>query len=200
MGYPGFFAMIKLGRAVVIDPGDRIDIHDLNFAIVMHDDDNPVPYRYTTWGLQADSVTLYQTLSDLNKIIIGNAGYAYKLDEELHSDDGVNVPILWESGPLPQVQADTATTVQHRLYSISWQIRTPPPTAGHTVSVWVIDMDNSANIAYALVQQTETKMLVPITITARQFRIRMSVKVSQDFDPISFSYRYQTLNRPYWRQ
>lgn len=78
---PGFFSVIRLGEKVATDPGPIIDVSDVNFAIVMHDDDSPAPNRYTTWGLEADSATLYQTLSSNNKIIIGNAGYVYKLDE-----------------------------------------------------------------------------------------------------------------------
>lgn len=197
---PGFFSVIKLGEAAVIDPGDIIDIHDLNVAIVMHDDDEPVKNRYTTWGLEADSATLYQTLSDNNKIIIGNVGYIYSLDEEIHADDGVGIPFLWESGPLPEASADENTTVQHRLHRIMWQIKTVPPTAGHLLTVKVIDMDDETNLTQLTLVQTETKMLLPITVTARQFRIRISGTVAQDFDIVSFGYTYQTLNRPYWRQ
>ena len=196
---PGFFSVVKLGKSVVTDPGDRIDVSDLNFAIVMHEDDEPTRYRYTTWGLQADAATLYQTLSDNNKIIVGDHGIIYSLSESVHDDAGVKIPWLWESGPLPEVDAETLTTQPRRLHSVAWQIKTPPPETGHTVTVKVIDMDDADNYRQLTIVQTETKVLLPITITARQFRIRMSVLVGQDFDPISFSYSYQTLNRPYWR-
>jgi hypothetical protein len=201
MALPGFFSHIKLGAETVIDPGDIIDVSDLSFAIVMHDDDDPVPHRYTTWGLEADSATLYQTLSDRNKIIVGNAGHVYALREESHTDSGVNIPMLWESGPLPEDSEEETITMQHRLHALTWQVKTPPPVdVGYTVAVSVIDMDDSANLTAKTVIQTETKVLVPITITARQFRIRLSVSVNQDFDIVSFGYSYQSLNRPYWRQ
>lgn len=200
MKYPGFFSVINLNNATVTDPGDRIDVRDLNFAIVMHDDDDPVPHRFTTWGLQADSATLYQTLSEYNKIIVGNGGYVYSLSESVHSDSGALIPLVWESGPLPEADPDAPTTQQHRLHSIAWQIQTLPPVGGHIVVVQVIDMDDSTNRMRLMLRQTETKVLLPITITARQFRIRLAVSVTQDFDIVSFAYNYQSLNRPYWRQ
>lgn len=197
---PGFFSVVKLGKSVVTDPGDRIDVSDLNFAIVMHEDDEPTPYRYTTWGMQADSATLYQTLSDNNKIIVGDHGIIYSLSESVHQDDGVDIPLLWESGPLPEASAEELVTMPRRLHSIALQIGTPPPATGFNAAVRVIDMDNSKNFVQLPLFQTETKVLLPITITARQFRIRLTVRVGQDFDPVSFSYTYQTLNRPYWRR
>lgn len=200
MALPGFFASIKLGDAIITDPGDVIDIAGLNVAIVMCEDDAPVEHRFTTWGLQADSATLYQTLSDKNKIIIGNTGFVYALRETIHDDDGVAIPVLWESGPLPEVDEQAPITQQHRLHHVTWQIKTAPPTMGHVVTVRVIDMDDATNFMQLVVYQTETKVLLPITVTARQFRIRMSVLTTQDFDPVSFGYKYQTLHRPYWRQ
>jgi hypothetical protein len=199
MALPGFFSQIRLGNPTVIDPGDEIDVSGLNFAFVMHEDDDPVKERFTTWGLEADSATLYQTLSKNNKIIIGNLGYAYSLREDVHTDDNVKIPIVWTSGPLPEVDDQTTTTMQHRLHYITWQIRTAPPSTGHLVTVKVIDMDDATNFSQLTVLQTETKMMLPIPLVARQFRIRLSASVAQDYDIMSFGYSYQEMNRPYWR-
>lgn len=198
--FPGFFSIIRLGEAVVDDPGDVIDISGLNFAIVMHDDDEPVPHRFTTWGLEADSSTLYQTLSDNNKIIIGNTGFVYALDEDTHSDSGVAIPITLESGPLPEASAEETTTMQHRIHRLTWQIRTVPPAEGQLLTIKLTDVDDSTNFTQLRLKQTETKLLIPMTITARQFRIRITTSVTQDYDPVSFGYSYQTLNRPYWKE
>lgn len=200
MALPGFFAKIKLGEAVIDDPGTIIDLSNVNFAIVMHDDDAPVPHRFTTWGMQADSATLYQSLTNTNKIIIGDAGYIYALKENVHDDDGVNIPLVIETGPLPEADAESSTTAQHRLHRIMWQLFTKPPVKGHEITVRVTDMDDSTNYKEMTVRQTTTKLLLPITITARQFRIKWKVDVTQDFDIVSFGYAYQTLNRPYWKQ
>lgn len=198
--FPGFFSAIKLGDGQVDDPGDKIDLGALNFAIVMHEDDEPVAQRFTTWGMGADSATLYQTLSNFNKIIIGNNGAVYALEEDVHSDDGVAIPVTVESGPLPEATPDESTTMQHRVHRIVWQISTPPPTRGHRVTIKLTDVDDSTNFTQLIIQQTETKLLLPMTITARQFRIRITVSVTQDYDPISFGYTYQSLNRPYWKE
>lgn len=112
----------------------------------------------------------------------------------------MNIPIVIESGPLPEADAEEPMTKQHRLYHITWQLFTAPPESGHYVTVKITDLDNADNFTQVVVLQTESKMLVPITLTARQFRIRLSASVNIDFDPQSFGYSYQTLNRPYWRR
>lgn len=197
---PGFFAHVDLGRNPLVLPTDLIDVSTLDFAITLCEDDAPVSERFTTWGMQADAATLYQALSVRNTLIVGDAGAIYVLDEYQHDDDGVPIPTVYETMPLPEDTTEDTITTQKRLHYITWQLKTPPPSAGYKVNVKVVDVDDETNFITRTITQTKAKERVQIGLRARQWRIRWQFESTQDIDMLSFGQAIQIVSTPYAKQ
>lgn len=200
----GVFAQIKLARDT--DGGDGggvIDLTDLNMALVFSEDHAEEPaQRYSLWYLSAEVVTLYQNIALPNQILLGEAGNLYVLDEASLTDNGAGIPVVEETGPLPPPpsgNAEYATTSEKRLHEVWWQVATPPPAAGHAVTLTITDQDNAAYVVQKHVTQTTTKMRVQITMKARQWRIAWRVIPTTDFDIVSRGCSFQVVDGPYAR-
>jgi hypothetical protein len=195
---PGVHAVIELGKAVANPSGPTLDLADLNFAIVMSEETEEPRARFATWGMAADAGTVYQTNNASNKIIIGDAGNLYLVDPDLHSDDGVPVPLVIQTGPLPGVEDNLPANVKKRIHEVSWQVATPPPTGGYIVWVTIMDVDNpTTNYRQLVVQQTTQQVLVRVGLECRQFKIRMEVTTNQTYDLITIGVKGQLLHKPY---
>ena len=197
---PGFFAHVDLGRSNLSPPSGFIDVSGLDFALTMCEGEAPVESRYTTWGMQTDSATLYQSMGAKNTIIIGDEGNIYRLDEDNHNDDGAPIPQVWETLALPEDTPEIQATSMKRLHAITWQTKDLPPSSGYKITVVVTDIDDTTNKISRNVTQTTNKMRVPIGLKARQWRIWWYVETSFDFDMISFGHMFQIMHRPYTKQ
>lgn len=200
----GAFAQIKLARDNTDDGGGggEIDIRDLNMALVFSEDQETAPLqRYALWYLSADVATLYQNIALPNRILLGEAGNLYVLDEAANSDDGAGIVVIEESGPLPPpLNGDSPeypATSDKRLHEVWWQVATPPPPEGHLVTVTVTDQDNASYWVDKQVIQTTTKMRVQISMIARQWRIMLRVVPTTNFDVISRGCSFQVVDGPY---
>lgn len=193
MSLPGFFLNVDLGNEVLADPTINTSIANLNAALVMADDDAPVKSRWTTWGLEADAMFLYQSSRDFNRIFVGNNGFIYRLDDDTHHDNGVPIPVTWTSGPLPAVDDESVAQTMKRSHEIKWTIRTTPPSTGLKVTVTLIDVDTGDSVSRDLVQTT-TQMHVDLTLRARQFRIMFTVLGTTNFDIVSLGFSYQQMS------
>jgi len=201
---PGFFANIDLGKDPFTLPSGLIDVSGLNFAIALCEDDPPIVERFTTWGMQADAATLYQALSVKNTLIIGDAGACYVLDEEQHDDDGVPIPTVYETMPLPEDTPEETITTQKRLHYITWQLK---PTAsliastgtavGIIVKLKITDVDNAANFFTRTLTQFTTKMRIQVGLRARQWVIRWQFDSTEDIAMLSFGQAVQIVSTPY---
>lgn len=192
MAFPGCFFVVNLGGSTLVTPGVNNDVAGLNFAVVMEDSTPPNPNRWTTWGLEADSLFLFQQQNEPNQVLVGNEGSIYRLDDSTALDDGVPIPVTWISAPLPTVDDNNVASTMTRTHDIKWAIRTLPPTTGLTVTLTLIDVDTGVTAARTLVQYTQ-KMHTKLTIRARQFRIQFDVTGATDFDLAYLAYTYQTM-------
>jgi hypothetical protein len=201
MGFlPGAHAVIELGKAIANPSGPTLDLADLNFAIVMAEEMEELQARFSTWGMAADSGTVYQANNAGNKIIIGDAGNLYVLDPDIHSDDGVPLPLVIQTGPLPGVEDNTPANVKKRIHEISWQVATAPPPGGYLVWVTVMDVDNpTTNYRQFVVQQTTQQVLLRVGLECRQFKLRIEVTTDQTYDLITIGVKGQLLHMPYTR-
>ena len=196
MALPGCFFVVNLGGSTLATPGIQNDVSGLNFAVVMEDGEEGTkqnPYRWSTWGLEADSLFLFQQQGRPNLVIVGNEGIIYKLDDKRITDDGVPIPVTWISAPLPTVDEKNVAATMTRTQEIKWSVRTKPPTLGLKVTVTLIDVDTGTTVSREVTQYTQ-KMHVKLTIRARQFRIRFDVSGSTDFDLAYLAYSYQTMS------
>ncbi len=192
MALPGFFFNIDLGGSIPVTLTETNDVAGLNFAVVMADSEGQVQHRWTTWGLEADAMFLYQSQSAKNKVLVGNEGIIYVLDEDAKLDAGVPIPLTWISAPLPTVDEDNDAQTMVRTHHIKWAIRTTPPSTGFSVRVTLVDVDTGATTYRDVVQYTQ-KMHVHLTLKARQFRIKFEVTGSGDFDLSYLAYTYQSM-------
>ena len=193
--YPGCFFVVNLDEGAGDPGGIDLDIGNLNVAVAMHEDDPPISQRFTTWGLGVDSAVLYQTMGDRNKLIVGDAGRIYYLTEDENTDDGVPIRTVYQSGPLPEVDADVTAESQKRIHEFWWQTADDPPSSGWIVVVTFIDADSRAAVVRR-VTQASRKMRVPVGLRCRQFLVRIEVTTATDFAPIAWGIRGQVLGRP----
>jgi hypothetical protein len=194
MALPGCFLSIDLGDQILSDPSNVIDVSNLNFAMVMSIDAEPVESRWTTWGIEADSLYLYQSTTNKNKVIAGNAGYLYSMSDEVYTDGGNAIPIVISTTPLPAVDDSTDAYTMKRLHSVIWEVHTPPPSSGYEITLTVTDVNDETNTITRTVTQYATRMEVDIALKARQFRIRLSTSVNKDFDLVLLGYKFQVMN------
>ena len=199
--YPGFFASVILGEETssntISNIGD-LDVAGLNFALALHESDPPLVERYTTWGLQADTSLVYQTLSRKNQLVIGDAGNLYVLEDAQHTDDGLPISLVILSAPYPIPSDKEPLTTAKRLHEVTWQLRTAPPTGGQLVTISVYDVDDPTNSNSRTITQTTQKANVQLALNnARQWHFRWDITTNQDYDILAIGYKYQVLNRPY---
>lgn len=195
MYLPGFFISVDLGDAILSNPQNVIDVSNLNFAVVMAEDDAPVQARWTTWGMEADSLYLYQALTDKNRIIAGNNGFLYVLNEEEFTDGGNAIPIILTTAPLPTPDDSVSAYTMKRVHSIIWEIHTPPPIAGYEITVTLTDVDDESNTVSRTVTQYGTRMEIDLALRARQFRLTLSASVTTDFDLILLACKFQVMDQ-----
>jgi hypothetical protein len=191
---PGFFFSVDLGTDVLTQPDVNTDVSSLNVAVVAHDDVKPVPTRWSTWGLDADSLFLYQSQTDTNRVLVGNTGFIYRLDEKIHTDNGVPLPVTLCTSALPPVDETNVAATMKRTQEIKWSLRTPPPSSGITVTITLTDVDDATNTVTRTVTQLLPQCHVDLTIRARQFYIKFTVNGSSDFDVTYIGYSYQTMS------
>jgi hypothetical protein len=195
---PGAYAVIELGKAIADPGGPSLDLANLNFAVVMDEEMEELQSRFSTWGMAADSSTVYQANTVGNKIIIGDAGNLYVLDPNVHSDSGVPIPLVIQTGPLPGVEDNLPANVKKRIHEVSWQVATPPPPGGYLVWVTVMDVDNpTTNYRQFVVQQTTQQVLLRVGLECRQFKLRLEVTTNQTYDLITIGIKGQVLHKPY---
>lgn len=192
MYLPGFFINVELGDEILSNPTSVIDVSDLNFALVLSEDEEPVAARWTTWGLEADTLYLYQSLTDKNKVIGGNNGFLYVLNEDEFTDAGIAIPIIFTSSPLPEITERVSLSSVKRVHRFKWGVRTPPPSSGYNITLTLTDIDDPSNTTSREVLQRTQEMDVSISISARQFRATLSTSVTTDFDLVYWSYIFQT--------
>ena len=195
--HPGCYAVIELGDAVSDTSGSGINLRGLNFAVVMAEEEAPITERFSTWGMSAESSTLYQSLDNVNQMIIGSNGKIYVLTEDTYHDDGIPIKMVFQSGPLPEPNEDVPAQQLKRLHGVYWQIANDPPSTGYIVTLTVFDTDNPTHRAVRSFTQYSRKVLVPISIQARQWKVRIEVTVDSDYAPLGVGMNYQILNRPY---
>ena len=201
---PGFFINVDLGKDPLVLPTGLIDVSGLNFAITLCEDDDPVKERFTTWGMQADATTLYQALSVKNTLIVGDAGACYRLDEESHDDDGIPIPTVYETMPLPEDTEEETITSAKRLHYITWQLKpniaftaTTGTPVGLQVTLKITDVDDDTNFFSRTLTQFTPKMRVQIGLRARQWVIKWTFDSTQDIAMISFGQAIQNVATPY---
>jgi hypothetical protein len=195
---PGAYAVIELGKAIANPSGPTLDLADLNFAVVMAEETEELPSRFSTWGMAADSSVVYQANTVGNRIIIGDAGNLYVLDPDIHSDSGVPIPLVIQTGPLPGVEDNLPANVKKRIHEVSWQVATPPPPPGYTVWATIMDVDNpTKNYRQYMVRQTTRQVLIRVGLECRQFKLRLEVTTNQTYDLITIGIKGQVLHKPY---
>lgn len=197
---PGCYLQVNLGASTLQPPTTtQIDITNLNFALVMCEDDTPVQQRFTTWGMRANSAMVYQQQTSKNQIIIGYQGNIYLLDEDTKKDTGITIPLRIETVSLPEVDPSTTGPITgiRRMKEIYWQTNDTPPSSGYQIKLTLVDEDDSTNFVIRNILQYTNKMRVPMSIKCRQFRIIWELSVGTDFDIISYGYTFQNLERPY---
>lgn len=206
---PGFYAAVELGKGTVVPGGPKLNTASLNFAIVMNEDDDPVPQRYSTWGMATDAAVLYQANNQPNQIIMGDAGKIYLLEETRHLDDGKPILNVWQSGPLPEPEPGNGLVAisQKRIHEFWWQIAEEPPAGGYDVTLNFIDIDDPGNPLVTSsgeivrrVTQTTRKQRIQVGLRCRQFKVRISVTTDRDYCITSWGIKGQQLERPYTRK
>lgn len=188
--YPGFFASVVYGTNTITAPVDTYDVSGATFALVYHEEQADWKDRWTTWSLDADSLLYYQPQAGNNKIIVGNDGHLYILDDEVFTDDGKAIPISMVSNPIPEVQDDTPASTWKRFQDIWWELNTPPPSSGYTITVSLTDVHNSTNKITRIVTQTSTHMQLRMALRCKQAILSISTTVGKDFDPISIGWSF----------
>ena len=201
VNYPGWFASVELAGAVSTGTTSNIgvlDVANLNFALVLHEEEAPLVERFTTWGLQADAALVYQTLASPNQMFIADAGNIYLLTDDQHHDEGQAISIIRTSIPYPIPSEKDPLTSPKRLWDVMWQIRTAPPASGIVVTISATDVDTPTNTVEVTLTQTTQKVIVRLPLSgARQWVFRWDVTTTQDYDIISLGYKYQIMNRRY---
>ena len=203
VNFPGWFAGVTLAKKAVGPPdgiGD-LDVAGLNFALVLHEDAQPLPERFTTWGLQADSSLVYQTLSAPNALVIGDAGNLYVLEDDIHDDNGAPVECTLVSSPYPMPNPNDPMTGPKRIHEVTWQVRTALPIGGQSVTIGVYDVDNPDHFISKTILQVARKVRVQLSLTnVRQWRFRWNLVTKNEYDIMSIGYKYQVMKRPYAAQ
>lgn len=192
MGLPAFFLHVDLGNEVLSDPTANTNVESLNFAVVMEDAEAPVQARWSTWGLEADSLLLYQRQNKPNTVLVGNNGYVYAMVEGVHSDAGAPIDQRMITTLLPSVDDNNDAQSMTRVMRVKWGIATTPPDTGIPVTVTLIDADTGEEVSRSVVQYTNL-MEVEIAMRCRQFRIMFEVASATDYDFSYLAYTYQRM-------
>lgn len=189
--YPGFFASVTYGDAVLTAPTGNYDVSGSVFAMVYHEEQADWKDRWTTWSLDADNMLLYQPSNGPNQILVANDGHLYVLDDELGTDDGKAIKITLVSGPLPEVQEGVSAASRKRFRRVWWETATAPPSTGYRITVTLTDVNDENNKISRIVTQTTTRMDVDLVLRCRQAYLTLSFEVGRDFDPTVFGWSFQ---------
>ena len=191
---PGFFMSVNIGESTLIDPGDDYDVSGLTFAVVMHEHSDAPQYRWTTWTLDADSLLLYQPGDAPGYVVVGNAGHLYVLTEGIKTEDGKAVPIVYTSGPLPELDDQGTTAIVHKqFHSVWWEVVTPPAGDGYVVTVKLVDVNDTTNFIERIVLQDSTRMNINMYLECRQAYLSIRTITGRDFNVTNYGYSYQNV-------
>lgn len=159
-----------------------------NFALILTEDDDPVPVRYTTWGLSAQAAIALQSQATGTQIVLGANGFLYELTPDSLTDDGTAITLTMETGILPLV--DTSLK-QHELFTekilrvVEWTVSSPPAEST-AVTITAIDAEDATNTVVRTVSQSDQHMSVQIGLRARRWIIRFEVQTTQPYSLVEF--------------
>lgn len=194
---PGCYTVIELGKSTSTPSGPKLNLKDLNFTVVLNEDDAPLTERYTTWGMAAEAATLYQANNQPNQLLIGDAGNVYLLREDRQLDGGRPITMSWQSGPLPEPGENTPALAPKRIHEFWWQIDEDPRRAGFEVTVTFTDVDDPTNVVVTSIIQRTRKARVIVGLRCRQFQVSLTVTTRFDYAITQWGIRGQIMSRPY---
>ncbi len=191
MALPGCFLSVTFSDNVLNTPDNTYDVAGLNFAMVLHDERIEWPHRWTTWGLNANSLLLYQPEHEANHILVADEGHIYVLDDSIATDEDAGIHVVFTSGPLPELSDEILGSTMKRFQNVWWEVETPPSETGYEVTVTLTDVNDAANTVTRIVEQFTTRMHVDITLRCRQARLTLSATVGKDLDFTHIGYSFQ---------
>lgn len=198
--YPGAYLVVDLGNPVAYPAGPILNLANLNLGIAMSEEEQQPAHRFYTWGLAANTAMTFQSNANPNQIFIGSSGNLYRLDDEIHTDDGAAIPVTIQTGPwpVPDAQAGIVAAQLKRIREVHWQIATEPPTGGHLLTVTLTDVDNANNYYSQTFFQTDKNVRWKAGgLKCRQCKLQISLTTSQAYDIVSMRILGQALGRPY---
>ena len=189
--YPGFFASVTFGADVLTTPNGTYNVTGLTYAMVLHEEALEWNDRWTTWTLDADSMYLYQPNNGPNRILVGNNGHIYQLEDETTTDEDAAIPIELVSGPLPIVSQTVTASSFKRITEVWWDLVDVPPSTGYSVTVTLTDINDATNVNSVVVTQLKTRMYVKLTLRCQQAYLSLKTSVGKDFNVSRYGMKFQ---------
>lgn len=189
--HPGFFASVNFAASTLTQPSDEYDVSGLTYAVVLHDEQLEWPNRWSTWTLDADALLLYQPRDENSQMLVGNAGHIYILDDSIHTDDSVAIPISIRTVAIPQVDDEVKASSFKRFQHVWWELETAPPSTGYEITVRLTDANDPSNYTQRTVLQYTTRMHITMPLRCRQAYLSLTATVGKDFNPTNMGYSFQ---------